>query len=339
MNNHSDANDLLDFYLALEYLSPQKIERKKDLERNGSAGFIEFNKPYFPWQSPPKNYNNKPTYYKILFGIFRHQDVLENLTDALKKSADIDDEEKIKTNDIGAIFSVILDENGILMSDSLSLSAFPWAYSIVISNPDKFKIGTFNDTENFILSDFREYQETNFQGESFGYNDFTEILSYIADKIDLVQSFPLSTENMLYWETFYASREFDASNDRTSEFLNSFIAKEITRVSRAVSSRDIGTGLKQYLNIINPEEKSDILKDLDKAKSILSPENYPQAIWPDADKHALVHSQQLAINAIYDKLLNSSGIFSVNGPPGTGKTTLLRDIIARSDDYPEILQF
>ncbi len=328
MNNHSATNDLLDFYIALEYLSPQKIERKKDLERNGSAGFVEFNKRYLPWQSPPKNYNNKLTYYKILFGIFKHQDVLENLTDALKKSADIDDEERIKTNDIGAIFSVILDENGVLMSDSLSLSAFPWAYSIVISNPDKFKIGTFNDTENFILSDFKEYQETNFQDKPLKYNDFIEILSYIADKINLVQNFPLSTENMLYWEIFYASREFDASNDRTSEFLNSFIAKEITRVSQAVSSRDIGTGLKQYLNIINPKEKSDILKDLDKAKSILSPENYPQAIWPDADKHTLVHSQQLAINAIYDKLLNSSGIFSVNGPPGTGKTTLLRDIIA-----------
>ena len=328
MDNHASTSDLLDFYLALEYLSPQKLEIKKGSKENNSSGFIKFNKPYFPWQSPPKSYNNKLTYYKILFGIFKHQDALENLTDALKKSVDIDDEERIKTNDIGAIFSVILDENGILMSDSLSLSAFPWAYSIVISNPDKFKIGTFNDTENFILSDFREYQETNFQDKSFEYNDFTEILSYIAYKIDLIQSFPLSTENMLYWEAFHASKEFDASNDRTSEFLNSFIAKDITRVSRAVSSRDIGTGLKQYLNIINPEEKSDVLKDLDKTKSILSPENYPRAIWPDAGKHTLVHSQQLAINAIYDKLMDSSGIFSVNGPPGTGKTTLLRDIIA-----------
>ena len=328
MDNHASTSDLFDFYLALEYLSPQKLEIKKGSKENNSSGFIELNKQDYPWHKPPKNDDNKATYYKIFLGIFEHQDVLENLTNALKKSADINDEEKIKTKDIGAVFSVILHENGALMSNSLSLSAFPWAYSIVISNPDKFKIGTFNDIEKYILDDFAKYQETNFQDESFEYNDFTYILSYIADKIDLIQDFPLSKEYMLFWESFQASKEFDAATDRTSEFLNSFIANDIQKVSRAASSNKIGNGLQRYLRIIDPEEKSDVLKDLNKAKSILSPGNYPNAIWPDAGKHTLVHSQQLAINAIYNKLLNSSGIFSVNGPPGTGKTTLLRDIIA-----------
>ena len=39
--------------------------------------------------------------------------------------------------------------------------------------------------------------------------------------------------------------------------------------------------------------------------------------------------QQMAINiALAEENAGGCGIFSVNGPPGTGKTTLLKDIIA-----------
>ena len=61
-------------------------------------------------------------------------------------------------------------------------------------------------------------------------------------------------------------------------------------------------------------------------KSILEPENYPLGRFPSTTKFALSFMQQVAVNlsAGYDK----STIRSVNGPPGTGKTTLLKDIFA-----------
>ena len=38
--------------------------------------------------------------------------------------------------------------------------------------------------------------------------------------------------------------------------------------------------------------------------------------------------QQLAVNLSWRPSLDNQPIFSVNGPPGTGKTTLLKEIIA-----------
>lgn len=60
--------------------------------------------------------------------------------------------------------------------------------------------------------------------------------------------------------------------------------------------------------------------------SILQPKNYPIARFPSNPQYALSLMQQVAVNLSigYD----NEQIRSVNGPPGTGKTTLLKDIFA-----------
>ena len=60
--------------------------------------------------------------------------------------------------------------------------------------------------------------------------------------------------------------------------------------------------------------------------SILQPQNYPIARFPSNTKFSLSLMQQVAVNLSigYD----NRQIRSVNGPPGTGKTTLLKDIFA-----------
>ncbi|BBJ32172.1 hypothetical protein RAS_12810 [Rickettsia asiatica] len=47
--------------------------------------------------------------------------------------------------------------------------------------------------------------------------------------------------------------------------------------------------------------------------------------WPSSPKNTLAALQAAAINSI---LPSSEKLFAVNGPPGTGKTTLMFDIIA-----------
>jgi hypothetical protein len=61
----------------------------------------------------------------------------------------------------------------------------------------------------------------------------------------------------------------------------------------------------------------------------LHPAKMPQGRWPAEPDHAMSLMQQFAINTAVEELAEG-GILSVNGPPGTGKTTLLRELIAHN---------
>ena len=60
-------------------------------------------------------------------------------------------------------------------------------------------------------------------------------------------------------------------------------------------------------------------------ESIVHPSRIPIARWPSEPHFNLSTMQQVAVNSI---LSQSSTFDTVNGPPGTGKTTLLKDIFA-----------
>lgn len=61
-------------------------------------------------------------------------------------------------------------------------------------------------------------------------------------------------------------------------------------------------------------------------REILKPQNYPLGRFPSETKYALSLMQQVAVNLSLG--VDSRTMRSVNGPPGTGKTTLLKDIFA-----------
>lgn len=79
-----------------------------------------------------------------------------------------------------------------------------------------------------------------------------------------------------------------------------------------------------YINSLNQDiEHYDLLKDTDQMQKWYNPKVLPYGRWPS--KFNLSFMQQIAVNIAKE---NPKDIFSVNGPPGTGKTTLLKDIIA-----------
>lgn len=111
--------------------------------------------------------------------------------------------------------------------------------------------------------------------------------------------------------------------------LNSFFIEDIERAIAAVRDGVMPEALRRYLTPLSPGERIDLYTDEGRRALIaaLHPENLNRGRWPGEPHHAMSLMQQFAINTALGDLAEE-GLFSVNGPPGTGKTTLLRDIIA-----------
>lgn len=107
--------------------------------------------------------------------------------------------------------------------------------------------------------------------------------------------------------------------------LNSFYAEELEKVQGEYLAGRCGKTLSQFLETPIHPDRCDLESTRQHLVNGVHPSLTPMACWPG--EYPLVTAQQFAVNtAMRD--LKSGGLFSVNGPPGTGKTTMLKDILA-----------
>lgn len=125
-------------------------------------------------------------------------------------------------------------------------------------------------------------------------------------------------------------RYLDDSLKAATDFLNSFYLDDLDRlIAQAEKRLSFGKALSAYLGPALPErQRVDILTDNTAMAGLVSAKRLPSARWPASSKHPLVLAQQAAVSQVISQLGKAEGLIGVNGPPGTGKTTLLCDVIA-----------
>ncbi|MFD6656555.1 DEAD/DEAH box helicase [Streptomyces parvus] len=114
-------------------------------------------------------------------------------------------------------------------------------------------------------------------------------------------------------------------------FLNSLLPPDLARVAEA-AGKGIGPALEAYLtehDAVSVRKRTDVRRERGAVLAGVGPELVPSGRWPSPAHYPLALSQQFAVDRMLaDRAGTEGGMFSVNGPPGTGKTTMLRDLVA-----------
>ncbi|HEX4167058.1 MAG TPA: ATP-binding protein [Bryobacteraceae bacterium] len=118
----------------------------------------------------------------------------------------------------------------------------------------------------------------------------------------------------------------------SDDFLNSFFLRDLERVADAVTHSRPSAALSRFLlpdSALAADHRQDVRNTPDLLWQKSAPQLVPPARWPASPHQSLYFSQQFAINSALESFDTASNpLFAINGPPGTGKTTLLRDVIA-----------
>ncbi|NKX90017.1 DEAD/DEAH box helicase [Nocardia coubleae] len=120
----------------------------------------------------------------------------------------------------------------------------------------------------------------------------------------------------------------DADSTATEDRLNSGLGVELRALAAAVERGDVGAALRDYLaasETLPIDQRIDVRQRQDVMVEGLLPQRVPDGRWPG---DPLVAGQQFAVDQAMTELRDSAGIFAVHGAPGTGTTTMLRDLLA-----------
>ncbi|WP_213806344.1 AAA domain-containing protein [Granulicella sp. dw_53] len=220
----------------------------------------------------------------------------------------------------------MLDKDGVALAEkAISISSFPWALPLALQLRLE-ELGSWPTVEDELQ---RGLDAIVHRFDSDGKPIPLDVPTMDRAYQWLVETCQIPN-NLIERPTFVLRYYYPVGSKAQPEarLLNSFFLHDLARVARHIENGTAPTGVLQYLGVIPEANSLDVLKDHSSLEAAVAPAKIPAARWPAGEGRSLVVLQQAAVNLIGQELNGKEGILAVNGPPGTGKTTLLRDVVA-----------
>lgn len=344
MGKEANAGDrhsqILNYWWLLELLSPQKVPKlTRPSTRPAERQTIEWgHQDVLPWEklAPPVPIGkaNRVWKHTIYVGVYELEATYESLRHAFGDDTDAYDQ---RPPGQSACAGMVVDDNGRLDTDSAVLSSALWALAR-LQKPGPHgpsALEGFDGALNSFVEVVEEHEGSRrdaCEGEQPPPIDADAIQSLIHlchTSAGLSGLEDVATDRVVIQSVAVAASKSAKSSE--VDFLNSFYLDDLIRVKARLAVDDVGPALAAYLTPdgdVSEPKRVDVVSMPHAVDLGVTVGRIPRGRWPAQPKHPLALSQQFAVNQALNDLAPGAGLIGVNGPPGTGKTTMLRDILA-----------
>jgi hypothetical protein len=319
--------EVLSAWTALEVLSPPAYVRPEDLAGGDRTRVATLSGSALPWERGERSRPNQRRYYQVILGSIKMEQAVERL---IERYGDTRPERQVARGK-AVLAAVVVDHQGRLVeSPAVGVSSFGWGVVSAL-NGELAGLARWPDVEPQLV----EQIEKLLLGVATGNEDEDELR-----KRPLTQAALLAAYGALVHELGlprewveppeFAIRSYTYFKDPNPPeplLLNSFFLTDLALARKLFSEGKATQNLRRYLGAEGPRDSRDLLRDTTALAEAVSPGSTPLARWPGRGRYPLVLLQQAAVNLAFREQ-KTGGLVGVNGPPGTGKTTLLRDLVA-----------
>lgn len=307
-----DVKSVLEAWKLVESLSPSEVKgigevinKNQFLDGKKQRKTEQISLSEKPWdQVKLKESSKENLQFRYYLGCFQQYKLVEYLRNLLQNNDELINKDKT----ILFSFSFSIDQNGEYIKGSIFVPILMYATKIMSKKAhiayDEMKTA-FDDK----LQLFEDKVDAIFKG---GVDQHS-----LYKALDTYRQYFFLLENQLH----YVEKEIIKEGSSGQSSFNSFFLKDLENIIQK------GTNDTLYKFIEGVDSNNRIIIDENRKviEEILQPKYLPNSRWPSKVEHRLSLMQQVAVNQIINM---NEKVHSVNGPPGTGKTTLLKDIFA-----------